>query len=1066
MKKKVIALIMIIPLIFLITIFSVGKVASILADIPVSGIKITTQSDEGFIYLDMADYNADPDNYIYMQAQVEPANAKNQKYTFKIEEYEEGEEMADIEIDAETGLLTLNGTGKAKVTAVSADKGYTDSVVVSVVSSKVVSVAPKISTITGEEVRVQETGDNEYAVTLEAGEYQFASIIKPGNLASTSVSWQSDDANVVNVNAVTGRASTRLSGEAIVTLDCEDVVEGFEPAKLKVTVPYVGGASGMTIEGKSDNELMFEKGTNIVSFLLELENPIPGLGETVFLGITGNYFLSDAYEPLDNEGKRYKVTLTLANGHPENITLKLGIAGNSAKSTLVLAFSEFKFNVYNSYHLTIEDDVYQRKGAKVQYVAVGEPSDDNVVYGWSCSDEGLGINVKNGGISAEITANETGDYVLSVTAYEKIINESTGEVERGDEIYTIEKNIHVVRGVLSIDFVSRMGSSDGEGLLTLGDMIIGATGYQNNYRPELKLKVQYDDKTFGGYNVEDLAFSGSDNSIVRPFATPEAFRVEIGKDGISTITASWSNGKNMGVDIKTTLKIRAVKGGVMIGAEGNDPVKDYKDLRRAGQEGYKVILLKDVMLGWSGMTVEELKEESFTMLTDYDWTYYKNKTGVRPSVRYLVEFANDVYGNGYVVNAEYFTTAQDSVGTPLLFKGPLDFVAIDTASVKAQDNISFLVRNNDVLINNIDLKGCSDSYVIDSEGLDLTKLNNVGTVLEISGNTRLLNSRISNGRTVVRVYGGETTDGNPIVENYSDVKVGEERLTAHIESCKITQGREFLLKLGSNRAVKSNEYDRRTEEFITKQPTKADGSEYKLFQESTKTDKYFYDNYVITDVTLKNSVLDTSGVFAIGIETHFNGEMLDGDYGLAYWDNLGSNSFASVLRLEGEVKLYDWKDMSLVDSSTLIETTNTAMEFLKLQIDLMIEKVASVEENGQKKYPGIITRIGDNGYVHAGICFYGGGHNYSYLVTDKLETEMMRNYRINLSVLKHNEDPDSLFWRQAHLFPQAAGYQDFSFYMYDNQSQFNYEKQQTELSSGTAYMLPIAPVEGDSQQGE
>ncbi|MBO5773609.1 MAG: hypothetical protein J6R44_02120, partial [Clostridia bacterium] len=604
------------------------------------------------------------------------------------------------------------------------------------------------------------------------------------------------------------------------------------------------------------------------------------------------------------------------------------------------------------------------------------------------------------------------------------------------------------------------GSSDGEGLLTLGDMIIGQTGYQNNYRPELKLKVQYDDKTFVGYNVEDLAFSGSDNSIVRPFATPEAFRVEIGKDGISTITASWSNGKNMGVDIKTSLKIRAVKGGVMIGAEGNDPVKDYKDLRRAGREGYKVILLKDVMLGWSGMTVEELKDESFTMLTDYDWTYYKNKTGSRPSVRYLIEFANDVYGNGFVVNAEYFTTAQDSTGRPLLFQGPLDFVAIDTASVKAQDNISFLVRNNGVLINNIDLKGCSDSYAIDEEGLDLTKLNNVGTVLEISGNTRLLNSRISNGRTVVRVYGGETTDGNPIVENYSDVNVAEERLTAHIESCKITQGREFLLKLGSNRAVKSNEYDRRTEEFITKQPTKADGSEYKLFQESTKTDKYFYDNYVITDVTLKNSVLDTSGVFAIGIETHFNGEMLDGDYGLAYWDNLGSNSFASVLRLEGEVKLYDWKDMSLVDSSTLIETTNTAMEFLKLQIDLMIEKVASVEENGQKKYPGIVTRIGDNGYVHAGICFYGGGHNYSYLVTDKLETEMMKNYRINLSVLKHNEDPDSLFWRQAHLFPQAAGYQDFSFYMYDNQSQFNYEKQLTELSSGTAYMLPIAPVEG------
>ena len=1094
MKKKVIALIMIIPLIFLITIFSVGKVASILADIPVSGIKITTQSDEGFIYLDMAEYNANPDNYIYMQAQVEPANAKNQKYTFIVEEYEEDEVMADIEIDAETGLLTLNGTGKAKVTAVSADKGYTDSVVVSVVSSKVVSVAPKVSTITGEEVRLQQTNDNEYRVTLEAGEYQFASIINPSNLASTSVSWQSDDSNVLSINAVTGRATARLSGEAIITLDCEEVVEGFEPATLKVTVPYTGGASGMTIEGKSDNELMFEKGTNVVSFLLELENPIPGLGETVFLGITGNYFLSDAYEPLDNEGKRYKVTLTLSNGHPENITLKLGIAGNSAKSTLVLAFSEFKFNVYNSYHLTIEDDVYQRKGAKVQYVAVGEPSDDNVVYGWSCSDAGLSISVKNGGISAEITANETGDYVLSVTAYEKIINESTGEVERGDEIYTIQKNIHVVRGVLSIDFVSRMGSSDGEGLLTLGDYIIDDSGYKPHYYPEIQLKIQYDDKSVGGYNVEDLAFSGSDNSIVAPFATSEAFKVMINGDGIATITASWSNGKTMGVDVKTTLKIRAVKGGVMIGAEGNDPVKDYRHLKRAGAEGKKVILLRNIMLGWENMSVQQAREEAFTMLTDYDWTYYKNMGKERPSVYYLIEFTDDVYGNGYEINARNFTTAKDGAN-PLLFRGPLDFVSNGTASVKAQDNIVFLVRNGGVLINNVNLKGCSDDDILNDEktAMDLTKLNYAGTTLEISGSTTLLNSRVSNGRTLVRIFGGETTNGDPIVANFGDVNVAEERVTAKIESCILVNAREFILKIGSNRAARPDVfenaetyrakvmYDGANVPYMTYnringdvKVEKPDRDRYDLTIGGRRSyDDYFYNNYVITDVTLKNSVLANSGLLTIGMETHFSGSMLDGyqPFYADVWKGCASTSFASVLRIEGAVKMYDWKSIDNIDSSTLIEGDSSAIsEFLKLDIKLMLDTIAQ----NRQEYSDLIVDINGNKMLHGGIAFYGGGYNYSWIDDTHADDEykMPKCYNINLDFLAEGldlNDPEatnSPLYLQGMALPLAAGYQDFSFFMYDKTSTFNYEKQQTELNSGKAYMLPIAPVEGDAQQGE
>ncbi|UKI14894.1 MAG: hypothetical protein L6V85_02550 [Clostridiales bacterium] len=79
MKKKIIALIMIIPIVFLIALFSVGKAAGVYADIPVTGIQITTQNEDGFIDVDVADY--DP---IAFLAQVQPVNARNQKYSLEI----------------------------------------------------------------------------------------------------------------------------------------------------------------------------------------------------------------------------------------------------------------------------------------------------------------------------------------------------------------------------------------------------------------------------------------------------------------------------------------------------------------------------------------------------------------------------------------------------------------------------------------------------------------------------------------------------------------------------------------------------------------------------------------------------------------------------------------------------------------------------------------------------------------------------------------------------------------------------------------------------------------------
>ena len=1074
MKRKVIALILIIPLIFLSTLFSVGQVASILAAVPVSGIEITTQTDDGFIYLDMATYENDSANYIYLEAQVTPSNAKNKEYYFEIEPVEEGEEPADVEI-GEYGLLILHNTGKAKITAVSKDNAYRDSIIVNVTSSKVVSITPTLKDKNGNDIPMTRGDNGEYNVTIPAGDYEFSRIIHPQTLSDASVTWSSSDSTILSINSVTSKAKARLSGTARVKVDCNNVVNDFEPVVINVTVPFAQTESGISIEGLENNEMSFNTGTNEASFLMELETAVPTLGEDTFINVKKGdedsfYHLYETYEKLDEEGKRWRVCFVLDPNRPaeKELTFEFRIGAGRKYSKLTLKFGEFDFNVYSGYHTGKENDVYQKKGATVQYTAIGEPSDENVIYEWETSFSELNITQSNDGKQAQILCNTIGVYEFSVKAYHKVVVD--GVAEKGNFINEVVKTLEVVRGITSIEFVANAHNYGIENLLTLGSRK-WENGNDKQFTPELKMKIVYDDGTIGGYEAGVLKFESTDYESVRASAGEDYLGVTIIKDSVVTITARWKLDSKFNQDVKSTIRVRGVKDAVMIGTDENSTQKqDYLDLKEATQRGKKIVLAKDVMLGWEDMSVSELREAVQTMKTDYDWTYHANLNQyypkdfkeARPTVFYVIEFKNDVYGNGYTINGDYITMAKDSVGNPLLFKGPINFVAIETASVKAQDNIVFLVRENGVDINNVNLKGCSDSSLIaDNGGLDLTKLNYAGTTLEISGDTTVTNSRISNGRTVVRIFGGEVIDegsqeATTKVNDAKDIDLDEHRLTARIESCILTNAREFLLKIGSNLSIFSQEEmgGELGFNYVPKPFTKENGSAYELFNNDNALDEYFYDNYVITDVTLKNSVLATSGLFTIGMETHFAGNLLAG---LAReWAGCAGTSYASVLNMEGSVKMYDWKLLNNVDSSTLIETSSGASDFLALRVDKMLEKVVSVKAG----YDKILANVNGESYVHGGIAVYGGGRNYSCVLMNG-EGEKLSKFKVNIRDLAINEPSDSVFRQQGESLPAAAGEEDFVFYMYDNSSNFSYEKQEEEMASGIAYQVPVATSYGD-----
>lgn len=992
MKKKIIALIMIIPIVFLIALFSVGKAAGVYADIPVTGIQITTQNEDGFIDVDVADY--DP---IAFLAQVQPVNARNQKYSFEISgvggEAPDGFEIID-------GKLYIDNVGKVKITAISAEKGFKDSVIVSAYSTKVLRIYPKVN---GDEI----TSD---VVSIDGGENVFSAELYPENLSGeTRIFEEIGDNHILKLNAVTGVAQALFSGETQVRITCPEGREGLEKV-LTVKVNVDTDSTGFAVNGKSSGAKVTVKNkATTAKLFVESKNDALEISDlTLPEGVTAS-----GIERISEN----KFALTLSFDKEFSDEENFGKVGATDFS---LEFTEYNLDVRTSYYDGEGDEIKQKNNTKVTYVAYSE-SDDDADVKFEIIDGADVITLEQHGQFANITATKRGFAKIKITA------EHDGKV-----IKEIEKTIRVVPNVYSMEFADSAKEYGIENILTIG-------GRKPNGRADtrtifVRVVTEAGAETFTD-EFMNVAFFADDDSLfsckAQTATNADAISAEIRAKGtgLTTLNAQLTDYNTyFGTNISAKIRLRAVKDGRNVG--------NYDELKTVTEAGHIVVLTNNVMLGvkidGKAMDEVELKKDVKKFTTTYDKTYLENleKSGengvVNKYVQYLIEFKNHVYGNGFEINADKFTQCKDATGVPKIFKGPLNFVAVPSfASVKGQDNVSFLVRTDNVLINNVVLKGCDDKNLEEDGQFNLSKLNYVGTTLEIAKSAKLLNSRVSNGRTVVRIFAGGSTMGSPVVEDKSAFNVQDEKINVHIESCVLSNAREFILKIGSNRALKQTSNKQR--ELLD-----ASGKAYSPYDEKNKTDKYFNDNYLINDVTLKNSVLDTSGLFSVGMETHFSGEFLLGGT-IPNWEGCAATSYASALRIVGDVKMLDWKNLSNVDSSTLIEVTGEANPWLSMNVAEMMKEVAKVK----KECRDIILNVGGTEYVHGGIAFYGGGYNYSYLDLTEAndETKQFGVYDVNISVLENSKDEN--IQKQGKLLPMAAGAGDFRFYLYNNKSSRN-----------------------------
>ncbi len=1010
MKKKIIALIMIIPIVFLIALFSVGKAAGVYADIPVTGIQITTQNEDGFIDVDVAKY--DP---IAFLAQVQPVNARNQKYSFEIsgvggDEAPDGFEIID-------GKLHIDNVGKVKITAISAEKGFKDSVIVSAYSTKVLRIYPKVN---GDEI----TSD---VVSIDGGENVFSAELYPENLSGeTRIFEEIGDNHILKLNAVTGVAQALFSGETQIRITCPEGREGLEKV-LTVKVNVDTDSTGFAVNGKSSGAKVTVKNkATTAKLFVESKNDSLEISDLALPeGVTAS-----GIERISKN--KFVLTLSFDKEFSDEENF-----GNVGATDFSLEFTEYNLDVRTSYYDGEGDEIKQKNNTKVTYVAYSE-SDDDVDVNFEISDDTDVITLEQHGRFATITATKRGSAKIKITAEHD-----------GKPIKEIEKTILVVPNVYSMEFADSAKEYGIENILTIG-------GRKPDGKPDtrtifVRVVTEAGAETFKD-EFMNVAFSDDKEFFTCKTKSEEnadAISAEIRAKGtgLSTLNAQLTEyNQYFGTNICAKIRLRAVKDGRNVG--------NYEELTKATEAGHIVVLTSDVMLGvksdGKAMDEDELKKYVKKFTTTYDKTYLEN-SGESKEVQYLIEFRNHVYGNGFEINADKFTQCKDTTGVPKIFKGPLNFVAIPSASVKGQDNVSFLVRTDNVLINNVVLKGCSDDSLLEEDGqFNLSKLNYVGTTLEIAKSAKLLNCRVSNGRTVVRIFAGGSTMGSPVVEDKSAFNVQDEKINVHIESCVLSNAREFILKIGSNRALKqTNEVQR----FLFD----ANGNKYSPYDESNKTDKYFNDNYLINDVTLKNSVLETSGLFSVGMETHFSGEFLYDGFSET-WKGCAATSYASALRIVGDVKMLDWKNLSNVDSSTLIEVTGDANPLLSMKVAEMMKEVARQQP---KECGDIILNVGGTEYVHGGIAFYGGGYNYSYLDLTRAndETKQFGVYDVKISVLENSKDEN--IRNQGKMLPMAAGAGAFRFYLYNNKSSRNLSWQENIKNQGNQGMNIIPVVAED-----
>lgn len=968
MNKKLILLILCLPLLLMLSLFSVSKTVQLAVSVPVS--KIDVLSDQ-IVYL-----NLDNNNQYFVDYVVYPTNAKNQNVKFHTEAVGSSP-LAKIEyID---GYLVAKSCGKAKIVLTTVDGGFRDSFVVEVTSNTLQNISCEI--------------DKNIIYVGETTTISTAFL--PEDTIYTRLNYFVSNPNIASVGA-DGAITGISKGATIITIKSATNPNIFDTVEVEVKNKDI-------IDFVSD-DIVTWKNSGSIKISLDITEPC-----------------TYTYSALDENG--YNVTSSVAtfawdlSGESQNkIALNYTFVDSDFVGSInvtVKATTNSGYSIEKTCSISRINDISasfidaNAVGIKVNYQTIIPfnitPKDAHVNYEIELSNDNLSASVNAQNKFIEITALKLGKTAITL----KIINQ-----ENNNEFVTITKQVVILPSTIHIN---ESGKTYGiENVFALGKT------ESNGDLSTFTLTASYGGAQIGEGFLDNVYFWTSSQN------------VNISKNGTLTLVG---NGPKEKVQIKAVFE----SDGFMAESEEFEilcvydgvNVRNYLDLYNATNAlNPKPIVLQnnikeDFAVGVGNNFYKEIQ-------TTYDKTYYQNLGIVdKAKVKVLIEFKNDVYGNGYSINAHNVAWEQNlqNAGNNAIFGGPLNFVAMSETggmvSVKAQDNICFAVYEN-VTITNIELKGC-DLTPDENNQLDLNDLTYTGTTVEVLGdNVNIKYSRLTNGRTVLRAF-GDINDANKVIN-------------VNIQNSVLGGAREFIARLGSNCFVEgtlANPSPSLPNDTINTYPMQ------KNYANMSAQEKLTYEqNFIKTFVTIKNTVFENAGIFAIGLDTHFSGPALeDGSAFLggliSDWKDLAKTSYGVKLAFEGDVRLYNWKNLAEVDSSSLIEVLGTTA-FNDITLDIP-EMINALYQNPEFKNV-IYTSDDQTKYLHAGLAFFGGGKNYSVFEDNLYQTYDLNGYAINLADVGKG------------MLQAAAGEQDFYFMLCDATTlNFLPDDQAEILASGTAY---------------
>lgn len=1010
MTKKILLLVLCLPIIIMVCLFTTTDAVSLAIDIPVTGIEIV---EDNIVYLDLDEAESYKVDYT-----VYPTNATKQDVAMSYEAVGDSR-LAKVEFDKD-GNIIPKSIGMAKVFLTTIDGGFKDSFIVQIDSNMLQEINSEISQ---DEVHV----GGKTVITTE---------FIPANAQNQIVVYESSDTKVATVDN-RGNVTGVGKGTATITIyspDNEEVYDTVEITVFNTDVMDLSTPSVITwdktgsFNASIDCDIDYSLSYRVLDAAL---NPITTGDLTVTFGEedeSGNVLVSYEFAELFVGELNLEVTITTALGY------KLSRTVNLQRVDKVTMGFEY-----------LEAPIFVQGSTSMMFVSLN-PSNAEVTYEVSTSNDNITVTEMNGVII--VNAVKAGTAEVTVKAKVKEVNETL----------TCSQEVIVSPSKFNINEISKTYGI--EGTWTVAGKNYNNTtkqlevaSYKVNLSYGKKEEVAEDFLTYVTYEVVDkvgnpldaLEIDGEGNFKVKDFEyVGEAFIRAVFKVGDKKIKTS------------DPLKVMVVGDGVN--------VDSYEDLLAVTKQELPVVLTESVedfglYENGSAMPVENTYKE---MWTTYDWTYYKNlkakdSNAKDPMIKVLIEFNNDVYGNGYTINAHNIAYGLDETGAlknDALFRGPLDFVGITESgvgaiSVKGQDNISFAVYEN-VTISNVELKGCNLQADSNNQ-IDLTDLDYVGTVVEVMGdNVNIEFSRVTNGRTGLRVFG--------------DVNDPDKVINLNISNSILSGAREFIIRMGSNKFIDGGRNPETCAPYIP-------GSEgmnfptYPAYAKMTPEQKKAYDDkYIKTFVTVKNSAFRDCGIFSIGVDSHFSGGVLaNGSENLMFkdvlpqgiWLDLAKTSYGAKLIFDGDVRIYDWKRMYLdeeetkpsIDSSTLIEilkydgSGKELFNKMELKIVEMIEKIYADPKYGNIVYSDPSYQNGAK-YVHGGVAFFGGGKNYGVFEQKNADKTFasLNGYQISLAQAGRTE------------LQLAAGEEPFYFLMHDKTTlNFTPKTQEELLKSEDAY---------------